>query len=457
VPLEPTVPSRGTNRRGAKTRASLVEAAWRLVDSMDLTETLAGLTPSRVAEAAGVTAGAFHHHFDTHEDLVAAMVDALFAELLGDDGVGVLPGPGHELAGSVDGEAGPSVSESGLPSDLARVAARAAWARSSSATGLQFLVRGLLVQNRASVTRLVDGRELSEVVDERYWQRFFEASVRLYDAAFEAAGRRPIDPFTTTDFARVFSAVQLGFFIQDGAVPNPRSGELYADVVASVVSGWTTPTESHGAVVDLELELLGTPGDGGELDVLRDVATTAAPLFAGGWEAVRWSAVGAAVGRSPVAVARMFGTTRRVAAVGFAGCADEVIAAAARYRDRDPHRALVDALCVIARAAVASPNLALAFLGERLRSRVGSRRPVDRFDVASAVAIDAPLVDLVESVAIRPSESDVTVALLIDTVLMLGSTRTNLAPWEMADHAIQLVSKSLIGREGHRMGGPSDV
>jgi AcrR family transcriptional regulator len=63
------------NRRGERTRQELIAAAWRVADEMSLVELLAGLTPSVVASEAGMTTGAFRHHFADTANLVAAMVD----------------------------------------------------------------------------------------------------------------------------------------------------------------------------------------------------------------------------------------------------------------------------------------------------------------------------------------------------------------------------------------------
>ena len=67
-------PVRWQQRKSAQTRLRMLDAA---VDCL-VEGGYAGLTTAQVAERAGVSRGAMHHHFATRMDLVAAVVDHIF-------------------------------------------------------------------------------------------------------------------------------------------------------------------------------------------------------------------------------------------------------------------------------------------------------------------------------------------------------------------------------------------
>ncbi len=67
-------PARWQQRKSAQTRQKMLEAA---VDCL-VEGGYAGLTTARVAERAGISRGAMHHHFATRIDLVGAVVEHVF-------------------------------------------------------------------------------------------------------------------------------------------------------------------------------------------------------------------------------------------------------------------------------------------------------------------------------------------------------------------------------------------
>jgi AcrR family transcriptional regulator len=67
-------PVRWQQRKSAQTRLRMLEAG---VDAL-VEGGYAGLTTAQVAERAGVSRGAMHHHFATRIDLVGAVVDHIF-------------------------------------------------------------------------------------------------------------------------------------------------------------------------------------------------------------------------------------------------------------------------------------------------------------------------------------------------------------------------------------------
>ena len=429
MPHDPeSKPRRAGNKRGHKTRVELVEAAWRLVDRMSLIEMLSGLTPTAVAREAGKTTGAMHHHFGSTEDLVRAMVEFLIANQ-----------PMAELEALVEA-LGPAT-ESPF-ADMLRTAALVDWEVLETDEMLQHMVREQLIENRATQTRFVDGTELREIVAEELFRRPIEDLTAIYDVFLESVDRTIVPPLDMMSFARVLSGLTQVLHLHALLQPGEVDGELFAAIVAALVSTFTTPSGRPSSLVDLELGLLGSldvNGRGG--DRLHAVAHVAATLFDDGVSDVTLSQIASRTEVPARELAEMFGTVRRVAAVGFSDCLPEVIASANRHRDSDPKRALADVLCDIARAARARPHLALALLEERIdaASSPGPSTLDIRLLVPLAFAVLTPLGDLhIE----RQNLPDLA-ALLIDTVLLLGATRVNVAPASVAEMAIRLLPASV--------------
>lgn len=77
---EAAVPLRWQQQKSARTRLAMLEAA---VDCL-VERGYGGLSASLVAERAGVSRGAMHHHFATRMELVAGLVDHVFHKRLAD-------------------------------------------------------------------------------------------------------------------------------------------------------------------------------------------------------------------------------------------------------------------------------------------------------------------------------------------------------------------------------------
>lgn len=76
----PPAPVRWQQRKSARTRLAMLEAG---IDCL-VERGYAGLSASLVAERAGVSRGAMHHHFATRMELVAGLVDHVFHKRLAD-------------------------------------------------------------------------------------------------------------------------------------------------------------------------------------------------------------------------------------------------------------------------------------------------------------------------------------------------------------------------------------
>lgn len=97
-------PLRWQQRKSAQTRLLLIEAA---IDCL-LEAGYAGLTTAAVAERCAVSRGAMHHHFPTRLDLVAAVVEHVFFQRMGQfltDYFDALAERGEELLVEIASEA----------------------------------------------------------------------------------------------------------------------------------------------------------------------------------------------------------------------------------------------------------------------------------------------------------------------------------------------------------------
>lgn len=419
------------NRRGAQTRAELLEAAWRLVDRMSLVDLLEGLTPARVAAEAGRTTGAFHYHFPTTEALVEAMVDHLLDHR---------PTTELEVLEAVLREEDAGV-------DLIRAAAEADWAIHAEPNVRAASLREALVENRASLTVFPDGSDLRSKLDEG-WRRFLTSMVPLYDRFLEATDRSMVPPLDTARLARVLSALTDGLYRQSILQPTEVDDELYASLISMLATALTTPASRRASLEDVELELRRSIPVPAGADRLQEIAIAVADLFEVGVPAVTFSQIGQCAGISAREVAEMFGTVRRVAAVSFAEFLPDLVRSANRHRRTDPSRALCDVLCDIARGAQRRPTTALSLLRERAEANLGLPEPTGidiRFVVPIALCVMTPLAEVP---GVRWEDVPATSANLIDVCLLLGSTRPNLSPAEIAASAVGMLGPRISSFRG---------
>jgi len=317
--------------------------------------------------------------------------------------------------------------------EIPQSAATAVWELSQSDLQRRFFRRCHLVQNRAETTTLVDGRELAEVVRDRYWGDFVDQVSDQYQVFLDLVDRRVLEPFTMAQLARILTAILEGMLHKALVDPDAISAETFSGLVVGIVSTMTAARDDPVTLADLELEL-GTSTEYGEISWLRRIGVAALPLFDLP-NPVRFSAVGQLVGAAPERLAARFGTLRAVAASGIAICLDELHEAAGRFAGVDPERALTDAICVIARTARAHPIPARAVLGERL----GITTPPDEdiFDVRTVVDLASPLHPLVRDIWGR-AETGTLVELIIDQSLLVAAGRPRLAPAQVASVALRM-------------------
>jgi len=385
----------------------------------------AGLTVRSVAAAAGMSPGAVQHHFPTMADLSDAMVDAVLV------GVSVEPveaaGLGMER-----------VDESGF-AEAVRAGAQANWDVLSSADESE-VERRLRRLYALAVGRGADSESMRARLGEELWGSYRPTVESMMDSLVEAAGRRPVDPFTVGDLAQLTGALAEGLLAESmcGGVP-VRAG-LYADSVVALALALTVPARRRWTLADVDAGLHEPAGTA--LDRV-DVACAAAGLFSEGYADVGLAAVAAAAGAdvSVESIVDAFGTSRSVAAVSFARHLDALVAAAVRRRDTSVEVALSDVVTELARRAQAEPWVAAALVHERVLARASDPDRLVGLDVRRAVPLDDLIGDLLAE--LRPGwerrEVDATAALVVDTVLNQSAGRSEEALGALVARVLRLV------------------
>jgi len=419
----------GDTPKGRAARTRIVDAAWELLVHDGSIPLTAGLSVRSVAAAAGMSPGAVQHHFPTMTDLSDAMVDAVLV------GVSVEPveaaGLGMER-----------VDESGF-AEAVRAGAQANWEVLSSADESE-VERRLRRLYALAVGRGDDAESMRARLGEELWGSYRPTVESMMGALVEAAGRRPVDPFTVGDLAQLTGALAEGLLAESmcGGVP-VRAG-LYADSVVALALALTVPARRRWTLADIDAGLHEPAGTALErVDVAVDVACAAAGLFSEGYADVGLAAVAAAAGAdvSVESIVDAFGTSRSVAAVSFARHLDAVAVAAVRRRDTSVEVALSDVVTELARRAQAEPWVAAALVHERVLARASDPDRLVGLDVRRAVPLDDLIGDLLAE--LRPGwerrEVDATAALVVDTVLNQSAGRSEEALGALVARVLRLV------------------
>ena len=416
-----------SNRRGVKTRAALVDAAWRLVDRMSLADLLRDLTPSSVAAEAGRTPGSFHHHFNDHEAFVSAMVDHVLLAHDADEEIEAVT----SILEKVGDSWGPG---------LARAAARADWDLWQRPERRRRLLREDLVETMAPTTVLDDGRSLREVVAVEHWHRSIGQVSAMYDAFLDAMERRLVEPFTTDQVAKVIAAVLQGLLLSANVAPGGVDGEVFANLIACIVTTFSAPLDAPASVVDLEIGAMASRPSTVDVALARQWAHAALPAIDSGAPMVHFSTAATASGLDARDLATVFGTPRRLAAAAMAVALPDLDAAVASVTSfADVRRCLR----IIADHARGHPLAARALLAERDVLRSPELGGDGGFDIGSVVPFDGGVAAALVALGADGSSSAEVVSIAVDSALLLATSRSDWSDEEVARVASAPLGASL--------------
>lgn len=415
-------------------RERLVQAGWRVVDTLSLPKVFAGATTVAIAEEAGVTTGSFFHHFAN----ATAFADALAR---------------HYVEPPVDEpETMEGVAESLEHIDLIqlmRTALTDTWQVFDADPAIAARFRGQMVlwshHHAALAEPDADLATVADVLRQGYAVRE-AAAVAGWDAIVKLTGRTVLEPFSLARTATALSALFEGLLIRRAVDPEAVDDEMFGDIAASLATVITGPRggrpqlgDSSIAIVhDDELSPQARAGVRRRRATRARIIAAAAGMFGEGWERVSASDVAERSGVSTQTILNLFGGVRGVAASTFAAHSAEIRRSAAERANADPVAALRSTLGDLAERATADAEAARALLSERLEvalHRGGSLGDMDiRIEVPLADAVMLPLAQM-ELGDNDPLELATT---LINFVLCVAVGRTT-NPRDVAEMALRLV------------------
>lgn len=419
--------------KGEATRRQIVEAAWAAAEDAGIEQLLGGVSLREVARRAEVSASVVTYHFGTMADLAEAMVQSCMDEL------SMLP---VEAVAEFLDQGGASVAES------IRAAADTNWDILAEPVEQRYERR--LMRLFAATGSPIDGERIRRAFAEGYWEPVIAHLEQIYVASAERLGMRFIEPFTAASVARVGAAMNESLIQQWIIQRDDSFKRLHSDAIVALLIAVSVPAGRSGELPELELRFSGwvdsytrTAGadpDDQVIDLMRDLAVSAAGLFANDNDGVTLTDVANAVALPVRDVAARFASVRHVAAVSFFRHVERIQEASVRRVDRDPLLGLVDLLCELARAAQSDRHSAHALLAERTRAQMTALKVTETTDVRILVPLGPvlfarlrPLVDRSNDVVYDLS------AIMLDTVLAYAATRPDLAPAAVAEVVVRLI------------------
>jgi AcrR family transcriptional regulator len=416
----------GRNRRGERTRRELIAAAWRVADGMSLQELLSGLTPSVVAREAGMTTGAVRHHFGDPADLVAAMVEDHLAE--------------RPATYVVDADE-VRHHESSFDAEAIRAGILGYWQLRARPEERQRAHRSRLLASRAWQTTMPDGRHLDQVLVEGMARSHVELDAPSLDALLERLGRQWVPPFETSTVVRIVEAMCAGLLDQAELEPGSIDEQVFADALSAILLTFSHHAPAAAGIADFGVADLAAPSD--DLRHAQEIAAASIGVFDRDPAELTLSQVALETGRQHSELTELFGTVRRMAAIAFVVAYPAVAESANRRLLTDPDRAVVDALCDIARTARDHPHVARALLAERRADPDPTAGPA--IEIRMAVPIGLALSPALRMTGRVPS-ADLArvVGEMIEVVLEVASSNPRLAPADVAVEALQGLSEGEV-------------
>lgn len=406
------------------TRDELIEAGLALNDELPLQRLFAGASSAAVAERAGVTTGAYFHHFRD----ATAFSDALVRSFLRD----------RPLIRDIRALLADAVSvddwERSLPPAFVDV-----WRLIVNDPATRSERRGqmhLFAHQRTALTP-EPGKELATVRDalrEIYRPQIDEIE-ETWTLLVDAAELRLYGPMDARRLAVVLLGLLLGLEILHDVDPSNVDDRLYSDATIAIINAVTRPDtrpQQTRTAAEFGQEPAGSPqarSGARRREQNRDrVIAAAAGLFDDGWDNVRLRDVAEASGVSVQTVINLFGVVRRVCAATFRRHLTGYQEALDASMPERPLDAVRDALTVLARAASADPHPARALLAERLGVRLANEFDLSDDDVRVIAPFGIRIVPALAAITGRePTDIDNAdlAATLIDTVLAHATPRPN--------------------------------
>lgn len=440
--------------RRSDTRDRLLDAGWRTFDELPLERVFAGLTSAAVADRAGVTTGAFFHHFADVGEFVDALVMTLRQE----------PSDFTELTDELtDSLAHVDFIE------MLRSTMNEAW---EVYTGEEDIRRQLRVHMamwahaRSDLCRPTGEYErVADVFVQQYGVRQRDA-VNGWRHLLERTGRTFIEPFTLDRLAVAMTAMFEGLRIRAAVDPDHVDDELLGDMCAAVAAALTAPPGSSARLSEMTVRLApdltnlspqARSGAQRRRRTRQRVVAAAEGMFGRGWEDVSVTDVAEAAGVANQTVTNLFGGVRGVAAATFARHVGPVEAAAAPdAADEAPEHRLRRAVQRLAEVADADPEPARALLAERLAAELHHAAELQPMDVRSEVPLAPCLAGPLAGLGLCEEGDQSGLAATLVDVVLTRSVGARGRTAETTELAMALVAAAPLLGEHHDggSGGP---
>jgi len=415
-----------SNRRGEQTRVELFEAGLRLMCTVPLDQLLSSISVGEICASAGRTSGAFHHHFPNWTAYVRGLVEHL-ADVLFDDLDQQILGTFEHLR----------------PDEVqAMVRAGAEWMWDPGDPWGRLLNDSLHMISALGRRPVGDEPEfVRRVFADRYWPLHQEHMTAMYQSVMNGWGRELMPPYTITDFKVMAAVLEAGLRGCDNIGLLDGEGKHYGEAMLGLVVQMTRPVGRSYQFDDTISDLYhGAPWalePGSDLSAL-DWTTLAELLDAPG--EIPMSAIARALDLELADAVRLIGTPQRGVALAAGSWLNDLRLAGSR-REGDALVALVDVVVELARAARAQPRIASSLLIERgLERQSSDNSPPTMHELVPFDLVVCPA--LGELTGRGPSGVASDASLVVDTVLLIGSTRPAMAPADIATRALAVVGIS---------------
>ena len=388
-----------------------MRAGWELVDELTLTELLAGAGAAAISAEAGVTTGAYYHHFPRPEDFAAAMVDH---QLDRDPGT-PLARERTRLEELGDG-----------PFRAAEVPAEATmFLAAVDHEGARRTTARLMVLQSRDVDEAIGDSTIGDELRTRYWEPAEREQEQMWEVALELCERLTRQPYDLASLSTVVHALGTGILQRRLFAPDRLTPELFASALLLLMEATTNDAASPVSLAELEAGMStvmrGTSTTVGRRR--REISWAAAALLDKGWQTLTLNDVAIAVRAPEHEVARLFGTVRRVAAHAFGAVLRPREWFDERQVEGDPPEVLAVVEAIVS-ASRAHPELARALVAERNRDIREYGITTGEDDVREAVPLGG---EVIRSFVDSQRDSPVTlrqlveqVVTVVDAALMLG-------------------------------------
>jgi len=431
-------------REGAArdTRRALLDAGWRIFDDLDWGDLLRAIRVREVAAEAGVTTGAFIHHFSNTERFHAALAQDARDRLLEE-----ADRMYQVLDQAIGGRDVPEGIQSAVDRDFDR-------------SGLAVLRRGLL----AMIVVGDDPETPTGRLLQQYHARVDGGMLPRIRDWMHRLDREPMPPFTVGDIGVIFSAVSEGLRIRRMSAPSSVDRNLVGAVLTVLAASLTRPRSS-----DIDLRALGARLQHADLATTREAAEETGPepswrevlaaaeelLDSGAPDAVTIEAVALAAGTTPEVVLRHFGSLAIVSSTCFYSRLDRRLTDALEGPTSDdaPEDHLETAMLVVVAEARRNPQLTSAFLEVMLKDMAGAQPPpaVEALRAERAVSrhVVAFTRALREQGRLRPRIDSETLAWTMLQLTLLRALANPHDPAErVVDDACDLILNGVLARHG---------